>query len=47
VPERASYIGRIRVLAKAVAKSYYDSRERLGFPMLHGHRVDPGSGGSR
>jgi glycyl-tRNA synthetase alpha chain len=34
VTERNEYIGRIRVLAKAVAKSYYDSRERLGFPML-------------
>jgi glycyl-tRNA synthetase alpha chain len=34
VTERASYIGRIRALAKAVAQSYYASRERLGFPML-------------
>ncbi|MGZ5113381.1 MAG: glycine--tRNA ligase subunit alpha [Usitatibacter sp.] len=34
VTERAGYIGRIRALAKAVAQSYYDSRERLGFPML-------------
>jgi glycyl-tRNA synthetase alpha chain len=34
VTERAGYIGRIRNLAKAVAQSYYDSRERLGFPML-------------
>jgi glycyl-tRNA synthetase alpha chain len=34
VTERAAYIGRIRNLAKAVAQSYYDSRERLGFPML-------------
>jgi glycyl-tRNA synthetase alpha chain len=33
VTERAAYIGRIRNLARAVAKSYYDSRERLGFPM--------------
>jgi len=33
VTERAAYIGRIRNLAKAVAQSYYDSRERLGFPM--------------
>ena len=31
--ERAGYIGRIRNLARAVAQSYYDSRERLGFPM--------------
>jgi glycyl-tRNA synthetase alpha chain len=34
VTERAAYIGRIRKLAQAVAKSYYESRERLGFPML-------------
>ncbi len=34
VTERAAYIGRIRNLAKAVALSYYESRERLGFPML-------------
>ena len=34
VTERAQYIGRIRTLAKAVAQSYYESRERLGFPML-------------
>jgi glycyl-tRNA synthetase alpha chain len=34
VTERAAYIGRIRNLARAVAQSYYDSRERLGFPML-------------
>jgi glycyl-tRNA synthetase alpha chain len=33
VTERAAYMGRIRNLAKAVAQSYYDSRERLGFPM--------------
>ncbi len=33
VTERAAYIGRIRNLAKTVAQSYYDSRERLGFPM--------------
>jgi glycyl-tRNA synthetase alpha chain len=34
VTERQAYIGRIRKLAQAVAQSYYDSRERLGFPML-------------
>ncbi|TAN12581.1 MAG: glycine--tRNA ligase subunit alpha [Burkholderiaceae bacterium] len=33
VTERAAYIGRIRALARAVAHSYYDSRERLGFPL--------------
>jgi glycyl-tRNA synthetase alpha chain len=34
VTERAAYIGRVRNLAKAVAQAYYESRERLGFPML-------------
>ena len=34
VTERAAYIGRIRILARAVAQGYYESRERLGFPML-------------
>jgi glycyl-tRNA synthetase alpha chain len=34
VTERAAYIGRIRNLARAVAQSYFESRERLGFPML-------------
>jgi glycyl-tRNA synthetase alpha chain len=33
VTERAAYIGRIRNLARDVAKSYLDSRARLGFPM--------------
>ncbi len=33
VTERAAYIGRIRNLARAVAQSYYESRERLGFPL--------------
>ncbi|TJZ79213.1 glycine--tRNA ligase subunit alpha [Chitiniphilus eburneus] len=33
VTERAAYIGRIRTLARGVAQAYYESRERLGFPM--------------
>ncbi|MFT4515833.1 MAG: glycyl-tRNA synthetase alpha chain [Planctomycetota bacterium] len=33
VTERAGYIGRIRNLARAVAKSFLESRARLGFPM--------------
>ena len=33
VTERAAYIGRIRELARSVARSYLDSRARLGFPM--------------
>ncbi|MCC6535603.1 MAG: glycine--tRNA ligase subunit alpha [Burkholderiales bacterium] len=36
VTERAAYIGRVRALARGVAKSYYESRERLGFPLLAG-----------
>lgn len=32
VTERARYIGRVRNLAKACAKEYYEARERLGFP---------------
>jgi glycyl-tRNA synthetase alpha chain len=34
VTERAAYIGRVRALAKLVAQAYYESREKLGFPML-------------
>ncbi len=34
VTERAHYISRIRNISRSVAQSYYDSRERLGFPML-------------
>jgi glycyl-tRNA synthetase alpha chain len=33
VTERAAHIGRVRALARAVAQAYYESRERLGFPM--------------
>src|SRR6201993_4218291 len=34
VTERAAYIDRVRALARAVAQSYYESRERLGFPLV-------------
>jgi glycyl-tRNA synthetase alpha chain len=34
VTERAAYIGRVRNLARAVAQAYYESREKLGFPMV-------------
>jgi len=34
VTERAAYIGRVRALARLIARAYYDSREKLGFPML-------------
>ena len=33
VTERAAYIGRVRTLARLIARAYYDSREKLGFPM--------------
>jgi glycyl-tRNA synthetase alpha chain len=34
VTERAAYIGRVRALARAIAQSYYQSREALGFPLV-------------
>jgi glycyl-tRNA synthetase alpha chain len=34
VTERAAYIGRVRNLARSIAQSYFESREKLGFPML-------------
>ena len=40
VTERAAYIGRIRNLARAVARSYLDSRARLGFPMANRAHAD-------
>ena len=39
VTERAAYIGRIRNIAKSVAQSYFESRERLGFPMCSRDKV--------
>ena len=35
VTERAAFIGRVRALARSVAQAYYESRERLGFPLAH------------
>lgn len=35
ITERARYIGRIRSLSKQVAQTYFNSREKLGFPMLN------------
>ncbi|MGO3890427.1 MAG: glycine--tRNA ligase subunit alpha [Paenalcaligenes sp.] len=40
VTERAAYIGRIRNLSRGVAQAYYESRERLGFPMLPGSAAE-------
>jgi glycyl-tRNA synthetase alpha chain len=34
VTERAAYIGRVRTLSRAIAQAYYNSREKLNFPML-------------
>ena len=34
VTERQRYILRVRTLSRAVAETYYESREKLGFPML-------------
>jgi glycyl-tRNA synthetase alpha chain len=34
--ERAAYIGRVRALAREVAKAYHAAREQLGFPMALG-----------
>jgi glycyl-tRNA synthetase alpha chain len=34
VTERTGYIGRVRQLARMCARSYYSSREKIGFPML-------------
>ncbi|HYA19075.1 MAG TPA: glycine--tRNA ligase subunit alpha, partial [Burkholderiales bacterium] len=34
VTERAAYVARVRAIARLVAQAYYESREKLGFPML-------------
>ena len=39
VTERQQYILKIRRLAKAVAESYYQAREALGFPLLKENKV--------
>jgi glycyl-tRNA synthetase alpha chain len=36
VTERQAYIARIRDLASKVAQGYYESREKLGFPLASG-----------
>jgi glycyl-tRNA synthetase alpha chain len=36
--ERNAYIGRVRDLSRMVAKAYYESREKLGFPLTLGRR---------
>jgi glycyl-tRNA synthetase alpha chain len=39
VTERTGYIGRVRNLARAVAKEYLEQRERLGYPLLKDERM--------
>jgi len=39
VTERQGYILRVRQLARATAQAYYESRERLGFPLLRSPRA--------
>ena len=39
VTERQGYILRVRQLARAAAQAYYESRERLGFPLLRSPRA--------
>ena len=34
VTERQRFILRVRTLSRAVAQAYYETREKLGFPML-------------
>ena len=34
VTDRARFIRRVRSMSQKVAQAYYESRERLGFPML-------------
>ena len=34
VTERTAYIGRMRNMARQVAKAFYEEREKLGFPIL-------------
>lgn len=35
VTERAAYIGRIRKMARLIAKAYLESRKELGYPLLN------------
>ncbi|SEK79025.1 glycine--tRNA ligase subunit alpha [Ectothiorhodospira marina] len=45
VTERQRYILRVRELARSVAKTYYEAREALGFPMLQGNGQAQGGQG--
>jgi glycyl-tRNA synthetase alpha chain len=41
VTERQRYILRVRTLTRSVAQTYYESRERLGFPLMDAAAVEP------
>ena len=34
VTDRSRFIRRVRAMSQKVAQAYYESREKLGFPML-------------
>jgi glycyl-tRNA synthetase alpha chain len=40
VTERTGYIGRVRNLARKVARTFYEEREKLGFPILKKEESD-------
>ena len=42
VTERQKYIGRIRNLARTIARTYLDKREEMGFPLLDDDRPEDG-----
>ena len=42
VTERQRFILRVRTLARAVAQTYYEGREHLGFPLLRAKEADHG-----
>ncbi len=44
VTERQRYILRVRTLARAVAKAYYEAREKLGFPMVKEEKGEAANG---
>jgi len=44
VTERQRYILRLRTLSREVAQAYYDSREKLGFPMLNNSEDEVANG---
>ena len=43
VTERQRYILRVRALSRHIAQAYYDSREKLGFPLVNMDKVNTNS----